>query len=348
MIPSTELRDEHGLARYILRVLLDRGAVADPPPVRHWPTFARVAQRNGVLLRTLGRLRERGIEPPVDVAALETHERSRSADAVALVGALSDTCTRLGIAHVFLDGLNHHPDCGTDIDLLLEERSPRQDARVLYALTSATPIWQDLSSRIAGATRYSALGCELDIRHGRLGTVGEDGGFARLVITRRTRTTVRGGVALFQPSEADRMILQGLQRVYARRRIRLANVLLTVDSLSEAPERLPWDEIIEQSRRLGVLAGLSCYLSYVEQIHVAVLGRTLLPELPRRALLHEQWGRLDFGETGYRFPSVRVSSRLYLDKLTAKVRGGSWEGAGRMCLFPIVAATSLLAKRART
>ena len=347
MIRPTDPHDEHGLARYILRVLLDRGTLADPPPVQLWPTLIRVAQRNGVLLRTIDRLREIGIEPPVDVAALETDERSRSAGAVKLVGILSDTCTRLGIGHVFLDGLNHHPDCGTDIDLLLEDRSPTQDKQILQGLASATPIWQDLASRIAGATRYSVLGFELDLRHGRLGTVGEDGGFARLLISRRSLTTVPAGVTLFQPAAADRMILQGLQRVYARRRIRLANVLLTVASLSEAGDRLPWDEIIEQSRRLGVLTGLSCYLSYVEQIHVAVIGRPLLPDIPRRALLQEQWGGLNFGETGYRFPSLRVSGRQYLEKLTAKLGRRSWDGAWRLCLFPVVAATTLLAQRGR-
>jgi hypothetical protein len=346
MSPSTAPRDAHGLARYILRVLLDPSSVDYPPSGRLWPTLAQVAWRNGVLVRTIDRLSGLGSAPPVDVAATVAYERSRSAGAVGLVGILSDTCTRLGIEHAFMDALDHYPDCGTDIDLLLGECAPQQDEQILRGLSSATPIRQDLASRIAGATRYAALGFELDIRHGRLGALGEDLGYARLVIERRSRITVPPGVALYQPAAADRMILQGLKRVYARRRIRLANVLLTVASLRD--DQLPWDEIIERSRGLGILAGLSCYLSYVEEIHVAALGRPLLPDIARRALRRQHWGRLAFGETGYRFPTMRVNSRLYLEKLGANVGRRSWDGAGRLCLLPIVAAMSLLTPRGRS
>src|SRR2546430_15679179 len=62
---------------------------------------------------------------------------------------------------------------GDDVDLLLLERSPRVDRRILAELDAAT-LGRDLGGRIAGTTTYAVSGCPspLDVQHGRLGVVG--------------------------------------------------------------------------------------------------------------------------------------------------------------------------------
>ena len=336
------LHDAHSGAHLVLRALVD---TADPPPAppdESWPMLARIAAGNGVLVRTADRFRALGSWPPVDLWTSVALERAGARAAVELVDPLTDTCTRLGVEHVFLDALDHYPDRGPDIDLLVAERSRALDTRIMRGV-SAIRLAQDMSSRIAGASRYRAWGCEVDIRHARLGTVGEDFSYARAVLARRRRITT-AGVEHFVPAAADRVILQGLQRVYARRRIRLANVLLTIACLRDP---LPWGEIAERSRALGVWDGLCCYLSYVEQIYGAAFDRPLLTGSIRESLLHDDWGRVAFGENGYRFPALRVNSRLYLIKLGVKLGARRWADAGRLCLLPLLAATTVLPRGVR-
>src|SRR5439155_1511281 len=101
---------------------------------------------------------------------------------------------------------------------------------------------------------------------------------------------------------------------------------------------LDWDYILATARRHGALAGLGCYLSYVDQIHRDVFWQPLVAEPMRGVLGLRGWGRVEFRAGGYRFPILRVNSRLYVRQLGSRIAARDWTAATRLFLIPVVAA----------
>ena len=145
--------------------------------------------------------------------------------------------------------------------------------------------------------------------------------------------------ATFYASAEDQLVLQGLENVAGRRSFHLSDVVYTVGTLRAGG--VDWDYVTKTARTHGVDAGLSCYLSYVDDIHRRVLGRPLLPSEIKRTLRIDGWGRVDFQNGAFHFPAFRVSGRLYAHQLVANVRSGGWRSAGRLCLLPFVAGAAL-------
>src|SRR5207302_10220154 len=100
-----------------------------------------------------------------------------------------------------------------------------------------------LANGLAGSTVYGVVGADLvlDIRHGRVGHAGQHAGYvARLF--RNRRTVALGGLACAAPAPEDQLVLQGVEKVVARRAFHLTDVLHTI-----APIRrrgLGWDYVI--------------------------------------------------------------------------------------------------------
>jgi hypothetical protein len=333
--------DQSRVAAFLLRVIVDQDVVPDDRT--DWSGLLGVAQSNGVLIRAMERLDQLGAEPPPFVAEAVARERQRAATIRELMRTVDATLTAHGVAHVFLTRLDRHPDAGRDVDVLLLDRAPNADAELLDGLR-ATPLPRQVVDRIAGAARYQIAGCELDLHHGRLGAVGEDTACARLLVRRARRRRV-DDVEFFAPSPEDFMVLQGMRRVYARRGIRLADVVSTIRAVRR--DGLDWDEVGATADRCGVLAGLHCYLGYVEQIHRAVFTAPLLPTALVRAFHLGGWGRVVFRNGSYRFPTLRVGGWLYLCKLGIKLARGSWDAAGRLCLIPLLGAAAGMRRMAR-
>jgi hypothetical protein len=198
-------------------------------------------------------------------------------------------------------------------------------------------------NRLTGATSYEIDGCSslLDVQHGRLGQLGDDGRFAREMLAGARRRSL-DGVEVRVLSREHQLVLQGMQRIFGRGDIRLSDFVYTISSLRR--DALAWDRIVETAREFQVLDGLACYLTYVDQIQREVLaGPPLALPMTLRARSH-RWGRLAFRKSSYRFPAVRVNSALYLAKLGAEVRGHNWSGAGRLCLASVVAIASMARK----
>ena len=327
--------NEAHLATFLLRL-----ASEEEPAARfwniEWRTLLAVAQRNGVLVRVMDRLERQGAAPPAFVGEAVARERERVCVMLALIGSVDSAYDNRAVGHVFLTTFDRYPDAGHDVDVLVLDGAPDRDTSVLEGLRAA-PLPRDLADRFAAATRYQIDGCELDVHHGRLGAVGEDAAYAQLLVRRRRRLRV-SDTEFFAPSPEDWMVLQGMRRVYARRTIRIADVVSTVDAVRRSG--LDWDEIISTADRFGVLAGLGCYLGYVDQIHRDVFAEPLLPASLARALPFRGWGAVEFRNGCYRFPALRVNGRLYLRKLATKVAGGSWDAAGRLCLVPVLGAAA--------
>jgi len=283
----------------------------------------------------------RDVALPEPFAEAVAHEQGRIGAMLELIHQVSRTCEAAGLEFVFPKAFQDYPDMGDDVDLLLLERSTRVDRRILAELDAAT-LGRDLGGRIAGTTTYAVSGCPspLDVQHGRLGVVGEHRTFPLVLLQHRGRRLL-DGTEVTEPPVADQLVLQGLQRVWGRRQILLCDVVFTISAIRRGT--LDWEYVIGTARQHGGFQGLCCYLSYVDQIHRDVFGRPLLAAAVRQRLVLRGWGRTRFRAGAYRFPVLRVNTRLYLQQLVARLAAGDWEGAGRICLLPLVA----LARAAR-
>jgi hypothetical protein len=326
-------RVEADFASLVLRLLLDEEAPLCDIDLPAWATLLRVAQRNAVLLRLAERLGRRRVPLPAFFADAVAHEQRRIRAAIEVIQTISRACAANGIDFLLPKVAQHLPDMGDDVDLLVLSRDREVDRCITEAL-QVTAARSDLSSRLAGSATYGIAGAPtLDIQHGRLGTVGEHTGFPADLVRHR-RLVLVDGVEIFVASANDQLVLQGLQRVYGRLGIQLADVVYTMTSTQR--DALDWDYIICTAHRVGVLAGLSCYLSYVEQIHRSLYHRDLLPAPVGAQLSGRGWGRVEFRGSQFRYPLLRVNGRLYIGQLGRQVAAGHWEAAGRLCLIPVV------------
>ena len=330
-------------AALLMRTLL--GATVEGDEIEHvgWERLATIALRNGVLLRTAACLERPGLAAPTAVTRMIAEERLRAGGAVDIVRRVSEICTRAGVEFLFPKALQHLPDVGSDLDLLVGTSSTAIDDLLAREL-GGTLTGRNLVSRMAGTSTYSIPGRPpLDIQHGRMGAVGEHSDFPKALLSGR-RPRVVDGTRFLVPSADDQVVLQGMQRVYGRRRIRLSDLVYTIRTITD--DRLDWDYIVAQARAAGIIGGLGCYLSYADQIHREVAGRALLDADVRTRLPLTGWGSLAFRGGFYRYPVVRVSARIYPRNFGAQLLHGNWTGAGRLCLVPFLGVASALRARA--
>jgi hypothetical protein len=320
-------------AALVLRFLLDDPA-ADAAAIE-WSDVAAVARRDGVEQRLAAALERRGVSLPERFADAVSRARDRTARIVALAARLDEACERQSLPHVFLSLMPHYPDVGRELDLLLGQTSTATD-RVILDQIQAVPGLRRLRSRLASRTIYPLpeLGTVLDVRHGRLGRLGEHARFADLVLRRRRPARI-GPVRCQVPSPEDQLLLQALSQSCGRRSLRVRDAYWTIATLRAT--RPDWAALLATAETLGLVAGLSCHLAYVDQIHELLTGRRLVDADVRARLGPRPWGRVEFRQGSYRFPTARVTGRLYLAQLRAELAAGDWEGAARLCLLPLIA-----------
>ena len=335
-------RSQARLASAVLQLLVDG---VDPLlSDAQWDDGVVVLERNAVLLRVADRLHALGRSLPPAMAAAAVQARARAERVLQLMRRAADACERHGIPYVFPKGLPHYPDVGGDVDLLVP-RSTNVDPLIVEGL-GATLQGPGVSHAVSGSRVYHLAGpppvLDLDIQHGRVGRLGEHPELAARLVQNR-RSVFVGGVAWWVPALEDALVLQGLDRLAGRRSFRIADVVSTIKALQGG---LDWDGVRGAASAAGVLPGVSCYLSYVSQIHREALGRELaLPPLgvPRAA----GWGRAEFERGAFHFPTVRVNGELYARAFGSAVARGRWFGVGRLLLLPLIAVTALVRRGVR-
>ena len=333
---SLEAR-EPAHAEQTLRLLLERSA---PPPSRgmDWELWGRIAQRNRVLVRLAERLSDldHAAPPAFTEAAKREGERARAFhNAVRRVDA---ACVRWSIPHVFLKVTRHYPDAGGDVDMLVPRGTP-VDERFISDL-QATPRRRGLGERLAGSSGFLVDGdVVFDVHHGRLGLCGEQRALAEFLLERGRPVEV-GGATIRSLSPNDEVLLQGAQLVSGRRSFRMTEVIYTISTIRA--QRLDWDELLRSAERLGVLAGLSCYLTYVARIHYPLFGHALLPDTVARRLSSRAWGDVKFRDGEFHFPRVTVGARVYLGQLATDLIARRWGSAARVSVMSVAAVAAAL------
>jgi hypothetical protein len=330
---------EHRQAEGILRLLVEH---VDPLEIVRqvgWPGLAALARRHGVLLRLARSLTSAGEAGPPSFRDAVREESERVRLSLSAIHRVSAACEAQGVEFLFPKAFQHLPDLGADLDLLIVSETPPFDWRLLQH--AGIPVRERIANPFTRNTVYEIDGCPslLDVQHGRLGWMGEHAAFPAMMLA-KARATIVDGTHVRVPSPEHQLILQGMQRVFGRAKLRLSDLVYTMNSLRR--NALDWREILELARRLGVFEGLACYLCYVEQIHRDVMNAPLLPSEAVTMAESRRWGRVEFRAGAYRFPVIRANRALYFAKLAADARRHNWRSAGRVSLAPAVAVAGLV------
>jgi hypothetical protein len=338
--PDT-LSAPEAISELLLRLLLEGAAAPLSVPPDFWDSLLHAARGNAVLLRAAASLERLGIDGPARFVAGVAAERQRATAMVAAVQAVSRVCAEHRIAHLFPKAFQHYPDMGRDADLLVLAR-PRDLAPVLGALRAETRPG-GFSDWIAATVRYALPGCPgpLDVQYGTLGLVGEHAGYAAQLVANRAQIVIEDTTVVV-PAVEDQLLLQGVQRVFGRLSLRLADITWAVGALGRKP--LDWDYVLGTAQRIGATHGLGCFLSYVEQIHRRLFSRGVVPNAVLHHLPLRGWGTIEFRDGRYRFPALRVNLRLSLAALEGKLARRDWAGAARLSLVPLLGVATTLGR----
>lgn len=299
-----------------------------------WGPFLQLAKSNRVLVRVSDGLEKLHFEPPAFFARAVEQERQRVRINVEHICQIGKVCAEHGIEFIFAKAFQYYPDMGCDLDLFILSRSTKPDALIVKTL-QASRKKRSLCNRIAGTVNYRLEGSQslLEIHHARIGRLGEEGSYLKLVIQNGRHIHINGA-QLLAPSSEDQLILQVAQKVFGRLYIRLSEIVHAISLLRQSA--MDWDYVIGTTRRLGIFHGLCCYLSYIEQIHQELFGSSLLHSELRKVLILNGWGQIEFRAGFYRLPGAQVAAKLYLSKFKHALFSGNVEAAGRLCLLPLV------------
>ena len=323
------------LAGLALRWLLGERVPADRLGDVDWSLLAALAEQNAVLVRLADRLAAGGVHPPRRFAEPAERERARAGAALEVLAQIHAAGARHGVAWLLPKACDRFPDLGDDLDLLTLADTVAVDRSLLEGL-AVTPHRPTLAHRLAGSTVYGVVGADLvlDIRHGRLGHAGQHTGYVAPLFRTR-RTAALGGLEYACPAPEDQLVLQGVEKVVARRAFHLSDVVHTIATIRRGD--LDWDYIIATARALGARGGLSCYLQLVHDIHARLLGGELLTRDTRRALGPRLSRRARFDRAGFHCSALWVTGRVHARQLVGALVSRDWAAARRLGLWPAAA-----------
>lgn len=337
------LAHEERLAGLALRLLLGERLPANGLVDVDWGLLTTLAEQNGILVRLADRLAAGGVHPPRRFAEPAERERARARAALEVLAQIHAAGARHGVPWLLPKACDRFPDLGDDLDLLTLADSVAVDRALLEGL-AVTPHRPTLAHRLAGSTVYGVVGVDLvlDIRHGRLGHAGQHAAYvAGLFRTRRTAAL--GGLQCACPAPEDQLVLQGVEKVVARRAFHLSDVVHTIATIRR--DDLDWDYLLATAHALGARSGLSCYLQLVHDIHARLLGGELLTRDTRRALGPRLSRRARFDRAGFHGSALWVTGRVHARQLLGALVSRDWAAARRLALWPVAALGARLRRR---
>jgi len=305
-----------------------------------WKLLLKIAQRNLVLLRTGDLLQQKGISIPQFFLDAIDKEKKRIEAVDELIGKISKLCVIHKISFLMPTALQHLPDMGGDIDLLVPN-----DSRLIDSLLAdefqAKPLPRNLFNLISTESSFSLNPPypSIEIHHGRLGLTGEHRFFAALLF-KNSKVNSFHGVDIPIPSDEDHLLLQTIQRLYGRFYFRISDLVHPVRLIKN--KDLDWDYLFKTTSEIGLREGWRFYLSYLNKIYNDLFAQSLVPPSVQRGLVKVKKESFVFKNAYYRYPMLAVTGKLYWKKWTADLLSRRLASLSRLCLLLPVACSFLV------
>ena len=310
--------------------------------------FLDQAQTQRVLRRTLevlnehlSRARTDSIVDKVDSALFQEQERAKTA--IAFLQSVVDSFERQGHPIMVMKTLDHWPDTGSDLDLLVS--APEEAVcRIFEKDLAAQRQPQSWGDRLASKFNFRIPGLPelVEVHVGCLGQTGEQKNLASRLLARRVYEDF-GPYSFPVPMPEDRIVIATLQRMYRHFYIRLTDIVNIFRLL--ARNRVDFDQL-KSIADLGALwPGVATLLVIVRQQGLRCGGP--LVELPEAVRCAAQFGARQtyLGRKFLRVPIMPQAAKLFLRQLAGNRRMHDYRAMMRLSLLPVLATAAFVSFR---
>lgn len=305
--------------------------------------FMDMAEKNVCSIRSFEWLEKIGGDVKPELRKKIDDERGRIARTMELIEDIDKALSHEGIACMFPKAMQHYPDMGHDIDILVADESRRSDRAVSAVVHAMKPAAGSIPNYVAGKTSYEIPGfsTSIEIHHARLGMFGE---YSDLASAMFARGIPAGGGHNFKiPRAEDALILCVIQRMYAHFCVRVtdaANFIL----ISSSP-KTDMRHVFSTAKRYGIIHGLSMFGRLAAQL--AARARSAEkhsggPQVKYAATPHS----LRSGKKHYNV-SITAAVILIVEKMFSDILARRWDSFFRLCFAPPAFLTAILRKLGR-
>jgi len=275
-----------------------------------------------------------------------SEERKRIKNVTAFLGAIVDKFEQCGHPIVVMKTLDHWPDTGSDLDLLVMA----QDETVCHILESefdARKQSQSWGDRLASKLNFRIPGLSelVEVHVGCLGQTGEQKALAKGLVARKVYETF-GQHSFPVPMPEDRIVIATLQRMYRHFYFRLTDIVNILGLLAQ--DRVDFDELQAIAEIGTVWPGVATLLLIVFQ-HGLRYGSSASVELPESVRTAAQFNSQQtyLSRSFVRVPIVPEAANLFLCQLAGNGRKHDYHAMLRLSLLPVLATAAFVSFRIR-
>jgi hypothetical protein len=308
--------------------------------------FFRLADLHHVVIRALQTLAQEaaaGGQPELATLAQAAvnQEQERIAKALA---ALERICVELeasGCPVAVMKTLDHWPDFGNDIDLIMMASERRIESVFLHRL-NGRPLGRSVGDHLAHKRSFELEGLRetVEIHIGRVGPAGEHTGLARRFLDRRVPAKFNGNTFLV-PAPEERIIESTLERMYRHLYFRICDILETARMVESGS--LDYEELRAAADLGGIWAGVATYLRITSEYLREYQGTGL--DLPKEVLAAARFGADKMiARSKYLWvPILPQGCALFARQFAQLVRSGNVSATARLSLLPPLVSIAVLA-----
>ena len=345
-------------------LLADRDPRSHHPFAKHWfdrelayvfgldevrfRDFLEQAHAQRVLRRIIEVLTENldGSEPahiPEKMSRVLLYERKRAQTAIAFLRAIVSEFIQLGHPIMVMKTLDHWPDTGSDLDLLVA--APEQTVwHVMESRFDAQRQTQSWGDRLANKWNFSVPGLSelVEVHVGCLGQTGEQRALANRLLSRRIDETFDHR-SFPVPMPEDRIVIATLQRMYRHFYIRLTDIVNILGLLTG--DRIDFAQLKAIAEVGAIWPGVATLLVVVRQ-HGLRFGSRLV-ELPETVKTAAQFNAKQtyLGRRFVRVPIMPEAANLFLRQLVGSGRKHDFHAMMRLSLLPFLATAAFVSLR---
>jgi len=270
-------------------------------------------------------------------------EKERLARALAVLNDIASRFERAGHFITIMKTLDHWPDTGSDLDLLVaaEDHQVCQIFEKEFQALQQVQSWGDKLAHKFNF-RIPGLGELVEVHVNCLGQTGEHINLAAGVLSRRTKVTY-DSYSLPVPVPEDRIIIATLQRMYRHFYIRLTDIVNIYTSMSR--RLLDYRQLQATAEGASIWEGVATLLAVVQQYAVHYGANPIhLPDNVHNAAQFSA-NKTYLGDSFVRVPILPQAANLFLRQFADNGVKHNVRAMMRLSLLPMLATAAFVSFR---